>query len=248
VLLNHGDGTFASRHDYVSENGTTYGTDYVAVADVDGDGKPDLEVLNGFEAAHGLTVYVGNGDGTFGSPRNYDLAGDAEAIVAADLNGDGKIDLPSLDLGGIVEIVNAGGGNLEQTYSYDAGGEGSSIFAGELTGGQNADLVVTYPDAGTVQVFLNEGDGALRPYTAYVAPGESVAIGDLNGDGTQDLAVAGKTVSILRNRGNGVFTARRQYTMGPKPPHAVAIGDLNGDGKPDLVTANGTTVVVRLAR
>jgi hypothetical protein len=248
VLLNQGDGTFGPRHNYVAESGPTYGTDYVAVVDVDGDGKPDLAVLNNFEAAHGLTVYFGNGDGTFGSPRNYDIAGDAEAVVAADLNGDGKLDLPSLGLGGIVEIVNAGGGTLEQTRSYDAGGDGSTIFAGKLTGGANADLVVTYPDAGTVQVFLNEGDGALRPYTAYRAPGESVAIGDLNGDGTLDLAVSGKTVSIVRNRGNGTFTARRQYSTGAKSPRAVAIGDLNGDGKPDLVTANGTTVVVLIAR
>ena len=233
----------------VSENGPTYGTDYVAAVDVDGDGKPDLAILNGFEAGHGLTVYFGNGDGTFGSPRSYDLAKGAEAMTPADLNGDGKIDLAALDLSGIIEIINSGGGNLEQTREYEAGGEGSNVFAGGLTGGQNADLVLTYPDAGTVQVFLNEGDGALRPYTAYRVPGiEWAAIGDVNGDGTQDLAVAGKKLSVLRNRGNGTFTARHDYSTGPKQPRAVAIGDLNGDGKPDLVTANGTTVVVLLHR
>jgi hypothetical protein len=251
VLLNHGDGTFAARQDYPIEQGPDNGggaTDFAAVGDLNGDGKLDLAAVNGFEASHGLTVYFGNGDGSFGARHDYDLAADGDALAVGDLNGDGVLDLAYADLGDVGEIFNQGGGSFVPVKGeYPAGGEGANIFAADLTADGLADVVVTYPDEGSVEVLLDQGGGSLRHFVDYrTAPGpEWVAIGDVNGDGTPDLVVAGKTLSILRGRGDGSFLPGKSYSTGTTAPRAVAIADLNGDGKADLVSANGQALVVR---
>ena len=246
VLLNHGDGTFAARQDYDAGGGPTYGTSYVAVGDLNGDGRPDIATLG---SDTGLSVFTNNGDGTFGARHDYGLASQAESVAIADLNGDGKADLVTDDGFQVAVILNRGGGSFEQTQLVRiAATDASEVFVGDLTGDGKPDVVATDGDWNTVDLLLDDGDGRLRPYLDYRAAGdlERAAIGDANGDGTQDIIVAAKSISVLRNRGDGTFTPRSDYATGKRTAHAVAIGDLNGDGKPDLVTANGSTVVVRI--
>jgi FG-GAP-like repeat/PASTA domain len=246
VLLNRGDGTFAARHDYDGGDGTTYGTNSVAVGDLNGDGKPDL--AGGSEG--GVSILLNNGDGTFGAKTDYDVGG-GEAVAIADLNGDGNVDLVTDDGFNVSVVLNHGGGQLEQAQRLRINEvDASDVFVADLTGDGKPDVVATDFDYDGLEVLLNDGSGRLRPYLGYPAAAGLLwlAIGDVNGDGTQDLVTAGKTVSILRNRGDGTLLPKRDYTYGKRTPHAVALGDLNGDGKPDLVTANGATVVVRLQR
>ena len=245
VLLNHGDGTFAARHDYDAGDGPTFGTNYVAVGDLSGDGRPDLAIASD----GGFSVYTNNGDGMFGAKRDYSTAG-GESVAIADLNGDGKADLAFDDGYTVTVVLNRGGGDLEPAQqAHISPTDASNLFVGELTGDGRTALVATDDDGSAVDLLLNDA-GTLRPYADYRAAADLgwVAIGDVNGDGTQDIVSVGKTVSIQRNRGDGTFTAGRAYAMGGKkhPPRAVALGDLNGDGKLDLVTANGATVLVRL--
>jgi len=74
----------------------------VAVGDLNGDGKPDLVVANGYNADNngGVAVLLGNGDGTFQPGVTYDSGGTASfanSIAIADVNGDGKVDLVVAD-------------------------------------------------------------------------------------------------------------------------------------------------------
>ncbi len=86
VFLNHGDGTFAAPVVY---DAGTVNVD-VKVADLNGDGKPDLVVAN---ATSGLVVLPGNGDGTFAAPQGFAVGGAQYAVNVGDLNGDGHPDL-----------------------------------------------------------------------------------------------------------------------------------------------------------
>jgi hypothetical protein len=248
VLLNHGDGTFAAKQDYEVGDGPIYGTSYVAVGDLNGDGRPDIAAAG---SESGLSVFPNNGDGTFGARHDHQLAGDAESVAIADLDGDGKADLMIDDGFNVAVILNRGGGILEQgQLARIPETDASDVFVGDLTGDGKPDVVATDGDYDSLDVLLNDGTGRLRPYVDYAAGTglERLAIGDVNGDGTQDLATAGKKISILRNRGDGSLLPKRGYAYGKRAPHAVAIGDLKGDGKPDLVTTNGAAVVVRLHR
>jgi hypothetical protein len=251
VLMNQGDGTFGPKHDYVrGGEGDLADVNYVAVGDLNGDGKPDLATANGFESS-GVSVLLNNGDGTFAARRDYHLAAGAESIGIGDFNGDGKLDLVTDEFGDLTVLLNDGGGEFHQAGVASAGGaDYSYVFVGDLTADGYPDVVVVNEGSGAAQVLLDNVTGTLRPSVAYPASSNLtwVAIGDANRDGTQDLVTAGKSLSLLRNRGDGTFLAKRGYTMGTRAPRGVALGDLNGDGKPDLVAVNGVTVVVRLAR
>jgi hypothetical protein len=96
VLLGNGDGTFQPIVTYDSGG---QGAASVVVADINGDGKPDLLVANRFSNTVGLLL--GNGDGTFRLAVTYDSGGTGPSWVAtADLNGDGKLDLVVSNQGG----------------------------------------------------------------------------------------------------------------------------------------------------
>jgi len=221
VVLGNGDGTFQTAVTYDSGGS---GANSVAVADVNGDGAPDLVVANNCVspascATGGVGVLLGNGDGTFQTAVIYDSGGlFAYSVAVADVNADGKPDLV---------VVN---------YCTTVDNTGSC---------QNV--------AGTVGVLLGNGDGTFQTAVIYDSGGllaYSVAIADVNGDGKLDLAVAvycpadgctafgQSTVDVLLGNGNGTFQAAVDYSSGGGPADSVAIKDVNGDGKPDLLVAN----------
>ncbi len=96
VLLGNGDGTFQPAVTYSSGGIIPL---FVAIADVNGDGKPDLVVANrcgnnGCLNQAPVGVLLGNGDGTFQAAATYFSGGEfASSVAVADLNGDGKPDV-----------------------------------------------------------------------------------------------------------------------------------------------------------
>jgi hypothetical protein len=97
VLLGNGNGTFQQAVSYTGP-GFAY---WVAVADLNGDGKPDLAGAN-FSLGTSpptteVSVFLGNGDGTFGPPTNYPSGGENTYIAIGDFNNDKKPDLAVVD-------------------------------------------------------------------------------------------------------------------------------------------------------
>ncbi len=212
----------------------------VAVADFNGDSKPDLAVANNADGT--VSVLLGNGDGTFQSKLDQAAGTSPVALAAADLNGDGKQDLAVATATGVSVLIGKGDGTFDDAVSYGAGGA-SGVAIGDLNGDGKLDLAAASA-SGNIAVFLGDGTGAFQPETDYAVgrSPSSVAIGDLNGDGIPDAAVtnAGSdTFSVLLGNGDGTFQPETELGT-PQHPASVAIGDLNHDGIADVVVGSGT--------
>src|SRR5439155_20649214 len=111
VMLGNGDGTFRP----AIQLDTGQDPVSVAVADLDGDGHPDLVTAN--QSSNTVSVFLGNGDGTFGSTG---VAPHAWSLAVADFNGDGKPDLAALR--SVVSVLLGNGdGSFQTKASLDAG-------------------------------------------------------------------------------------------------------------------------------
>jgi len=216
----------------------------LAVADFNGDGKPDLAGVN----LDGIvSVLLGNGDGSFGTATNFDYSLDvfsANSLVAADVNSDQKQDLAMVQAGptnNVKILLGNGAGRFSALTNYTVGYSTVAIGADVNSDGK-ADLVLGRGlfDS-SLTVLLGNGNGTFNTGNSFALGGfpNSVASGDFNGDGKLDLASANTSsnaVSILLGNGNGTFTNTVNYGFTPSPRSIVA-GDLNSDGKLDLVVA-----------
>jgi hypothetical protein len=279
VLLGNGDGTFQAAVAYDSGGDGAYS---VAIADVNGDGKPDLLVANACASGNcnnGVVgVLLGNGDGTFQAAVNYGSGGyEASAVAVADVNGDGKPDIVvanecgsincgnpagSNPYGSIGVLLGNGDGTFQPAVAFSSGAYVAlSVAIADVNGDGNPDIVVANQcpgnppgcggTGGEVGVLLGNGDGTFQAAVAYNS-GEgaydsySVAVADVNGDGEPDIVVANfcyngrcakGTVGVLLGNGDGTFQSAVTNTL-DQSPFSVAVADVNGDGEPDIVLAH----------
>jgi len=242
VLLGNGDGTFKPL--IASTPGA--GGYNIAVADFNGDGKLDIAIADNLELTEGVDVMLGNGDGTFKAPVTYATANDPRMVVVADFNGDGKLDLATInDQSETVSILlGTGTGTFGAHTDFPTKQEGCiSIGAGDLRNKGLIDLVAGCQTLGQVVVLLGNGNGTVKTPKDYAVPAgaDMVALGDFNGDGKLDVAVTNGastgSVSVLTGTGSGTLKAAISFGTNFGPV-GVAAADFNSDGKLDLVTAD----------
>ena len=252
VLLGNGDGTF-------STNVTFSGGMSVAAADLNGDGKPDFVV--GGPGANALntdavSVFLGNGDGTFQNPVQYAAGGLPLQVALADLNGDGKLDIASAD-SAVSVLLGLGDGTFVKTSEYViANGGEQSVVPGDFNHDGNLDLATNGQNS--IAIYLGSSSGTLGSPQFYAAGIKSgpIAISDFRNNGILDLVtpnytcILGQicnpgTVSVLLGNGDGTFQPQVEYPVGLEPL-SVAAGDFRNNGKPDLAVVNQGSATVSI--
>jgi hypothetical protein len=190
------------------------------VADINGDGKPDLglvEYAEGSASELNITVMLNQGNGQFSAPiRSPAISSNPSLRVAdfvfADFRKTGQLDF------------------LAEVFDDSATSSPQLVYAENMGNGQfGTPVQIPFPTQG------DYGFGA-------------ICVGDFNNDGNLDFAVATGTgpaatpsqLTVYLGHGNGSFTQSYQVNFGPQLgnispyPEAVFVGDANGDGKPDI--------------
>ena len=250
VTLNAGNGTFRVRGMYATGNNP----DYVAIGDVNGDGKPDIVTANQTDGT--VSVLLSSGGGTYGANTDYPTGGNPKWVALADLNGDGKLDIITANssAGTVSVLIGNGDGTFKTKVDYSVGSAPTTVTISDANSDGKPDLIVTNASAGSVSILTNNGDGTFQSRSDYPVgyfPTTAV-LADVNGDGKPDLLVLNgyaNTVSVYIGNGDGTFKSRVLFTTGGGAI-AMKLADVNNDGKLDIVTANTTlnTVSVLLGK
>lgn len=209
--------------------------------DFDHDGKMDVAVATD----DGVSILLGNGDGTFRSQAKYS-SGAFSSVATADFNHDGKVDVAAAILyGGMMRVfLGNGDGSFQAPLDISLGPGGfetRSVNVADFDGDGRVDLAVAHGGYSSVDVLLANGDGTFKaPVTYYTASNASyVTSGDLDNNGTMDMVVAGfgtNGISVFLGNGDGTFQKVVAYGTG-NDSGMVVVGDWNGDRVADLAVS-----------
>ena len=182
VLLGNGSGGFAEATSYAAGS-APYS---VAVADVNGDGHPDLLIA---DQGGGVDVLLGDGLGSFATTSYNDAGSNPISVAVADVNGDGHSDLVVADVtGGVDVLLGNGSGGFAAAISYAAGSNPTSVAVADVNDDGHPDLVVADVQGG-VDVLLNSSQAA----RTFAAASVTTAAGNDTGlvvDATRPVVTA----------------------------------------------------------
>jgi hypothetical protein len=263
TLLGNGEGSFPGFKGspvLCPDSLSGCGQQYIAVADFNGDGIPDVVVGGG--GAYGsytpdvyVEVVLGNGDGSFGNPMSiqftsniFNWFGLPPFPAVGDFNGDGIPDVVVADpnVRQVSMYPGKGDGTFGTPVIVTSGSAMNTIAVADFNRDGILDLAVTNTSNGSISIFLGKGDGTFtagQVVPTGAAP-DATTVGDFNGDGIPDIAVFNgtSTVAILLGKGDGTFTVSatespvNNFLGGGWP--GLAAGDFNGDGLTDLVASS----------
>jgi hypothetical protein len=212
VLTNNGSGVFAASASVEAGANGEWG---LAAGDMNNDGVIDLVV--GAQVAQRIIVLLGNGNGGFARAAaapatGYDAGGNTWMIALGDVNGDGNLDVSTINgasgNGGF--LLGNGDGTLRAIALTNLGGFGVATDLGDLDGDGDLDWVTsTTFNAPRWTIFVNDGNGTFSPDQTIPATqvASCASLYDFDNDGDLDLALADEfedEVLLYRNGGNTI--------------------------------------------
>ncbi|MBS0373442.1 MAG: VCBS repeat-containing protein [Proteobacteria bacterium] len=232
------------------------GASQVAVADMTGDGLPDIVA-----ADFNVSLFVQTAPGLFASPVAL-YSGGANWVALGDLNHDGIPDVALTDATGVKVLLHTGAAGTTTyaapvgvfTQTANANLSGANVVAiGDVEGDGYNDLVITDPGptggaAPTVNVLRQNAmtPGTFLPAESYPIVtndiSASIQLVDLTGAGALDIVIGAynHVTVLLHDPANpGKFLPATVYAA--PGAYEIAIADVNGDGRPDIVVANGVS-------
>lgn len=193
VYLGNGDGTFQAASRY----GTGIYPSQIIHRDLNNDGKEDIIVVNTDYNGPSISIYLGNGDGTFQAAPTIFL--EAWSLTSGDYNGDGKIDLAVTSGAGVSILLGNGDGTFRNNANYPISG---TISTGDANGDGIPDLIIQ--NGGILSVLLGDGNGTFPVQVKDDITGSLLAISDFNHDGRADIAFVnslGNLSTLFNNYG-----------------------------------------------
>ena len=243
----NGDGTAGAKHILIMDNVEVQSPVAVAVADLDGDGLPD--VIAGYEATNKIVWFRNTGSGTFSGQQTIATGVLAVfSVTAADVNGDGRIDILSASINDskIAWYRNLGGGNFgnpaqNQIVISSSAAGAYSVTSGDLNQDGMTDVVSASQDDSKVAAYVNRG-GQTGVTTTDVAPASilegqkremlrvDIASRGIAGDDTARLA----SISLLLESSPGVPLTTSQANALIENLYICADTNNSGSYEPDI--------------
>ncbi|NOT00717.1 MAG: VCBS repeat-containing protein [Phycisphaerales bacterium] len=237
ILLNDGEGVFEE----VEEVPVGRLVDRVRLLNLDGDAIPDIATVNRFDRTVAVIGSLGGVSLNF-----YEVGIWPDELIAADLNGDGALDL--ITAGGLGNTVSAlynnGEGRFFSSVEYVVGERPAALVVADFNGDGSPDAATANTGSGDISILRNDGSGLLVD-VARLPVGDAPSTldaADLNGDGAVDLVTStadGRAVLVMINDGTGRFGAPIEHGVAGAP-RRVAVGDVDGDELPDLIVTGHT--------
>jgi hypothetical protein len=219
----------------------------VAVADINGDNKPDLICTSGitYDTKGALTVLTNDGTGVFNTNATFTFSNPVLSVVTLDANGDQKPDVAFLMYNNLTIFTNNGSGILGSNSSISLSSSGAfagpqTLATADMNGDGYPDLLIA-PGAST-SIYTNNGSGkfALITNLNAITPAIAVAVGGFVWSGSKDVICGGgdgdaSIFEVFLNNGKGVLTSNFTFNTG-EISMCVVPADFNSDGKADLAS------------
>jgi FG-GAP-like repeat/IPT/TIG domain/FG-GAP repeat len=226
--------------------------------DFNGDGKQDLAVCS----FGGVSILLGNGDGSFHPAPSLPSGSQPYVIATGDFNGGGELDLVVVSETALLIFLGNGDGTFTAAPTLTIPGASFwGVVVGDFNRDGKTDLVVDDPQSNAIRTLQGNGDGTFtQTHVVFVGSGldenQQLVMGDFDGNGTLDVAVLTNgqpvgtvelgAITILLGQGDGSFDRKTAFPAGyvflPQGDStSLGVGDFNNDGKLDLAVSGCST-------